>query len=48
MHSCGSYFVHVPKYIKNQQEHETIKNRYDTDLEKDPFREASKIGGEDN
>ena len=38
----------VRKYIKNQQDHETIKDRYDTDLEKDPFRGASKIGEEDN
>ena len=33
----------VRNYIKNQQEHETVKDGYDTDLTKDPFRGASNI-----
>ena len=38
----------VRKYIKNQQEHEKIKDRYDTDLNRDPFRGASNICDEDD
>jgi len=33
----------VRTYIKNQQEHETIEERYDTDIARDPFRGASNI-----
>ena len=38
----------VRKYIKNQQDHDSIEDRYDTDLENDPFRGASSIGEEDD
>lgn len=31
----------VRNYIKNQQEHETVSDRYDTVLVKDPFKGAS-------
>jgi putative transposase len=33
----------VRTYIKNQQDHETIEERYDTDIARDPFRGASNI-----
>ncbi len=38
----------VRNYIKNQQEHEKIKDSYDTDLKRDPFRGASNICDEDD
>ena len=38
----------IRKYIKNQQEHDSIKDRYDTDFGKDPFRGASNIGNEED
>ncbi len=38
----------VRNYIKKQQEHESIKDRYDSDLDKDPFRGASNIGEEED
>jgi len=38
----------VRKYIKNQQEHEKIKDSYDTDLNRDPFRGASNICDKDD
>jgi putative transposase len=37
----------VKNYIKHQQEQDSIIDRYDTDLVKDPFRGASKILKED-
>lgn len=37
----------VKNYIKNQQDQDSIMDRYDTDLVKDPFRGASKILKED-
>lgn len=37
----------VRKYIKNQQEHDSIEDRYDTDLVYDPFKGASNLGEED-
>ncbi len=37
----------VRKYIKNQQEQDSIMDRYDTDLVKDPFRGASSPTKED-
>ena len=38
----------VRQYIKNQQEQDSIVDRYDTDLVKDPFRGASSQIKEDN
>jgi putative transposase len=38
----------VRQYIKNQQEQDSIGDRYDTDLVKDPFRGASSQIKEDN
>jgi len=37
----------VKKYIKNQQDQDSIMDRYDIDLVKDPFRGASKKMKED-
>ena len=37
----------VLRYIKNQKEHDSIEDRYDTDLVYGPFRGASNIGEED-
>jgi putative transposase len=33
----------VRNYIKNQQERDSIADKYDTDLVKDPFKGASSI-----
>ena len=38
----------VRKYIKNQRNNNAIEDRYDTDLEHDPFRGASNDGKEDD
>ena len=38
----------IRKYIKNQQEYDSIKDCYDTDFGKDPFRGASNIGNEED
>ena len=38
----------VRKHIKNQQEHEKVKDSYDTDLHRDPFRGASNICDKDD
>jgi len=37
----------VCKYIKNQQEHDSIEDRYDTDLVHDLFKGTSNIGEKD-
>ncbi|MFK5953729.1 MAG: IS200/IS605 family transposase [Desulfobacterium sp.] len=33
----------IRRYIQNQQNHDAIKDRYDSDLVKDPFRGASSL-----
>lgn len=38
----------VRKYIKKQQESDSTEDRYDTDLEHDPFRGASNLGEEED
>ena len=38
----------IRKYIKNQQEYDSIKDSYDTDFGKDPFRGVSNIGNEED
>ena len=38
----------IRQYIKNQQDHDSIGDRYDTDLVKDPFRGASSILSDHN
>lgn len=38
----------IRQYIKNQQDHDSIGDRYDTDLVKDPFRGASSILSNNN
>lgn len=38
----------VRRYIKNQQEQDSVGDRYDTDLVQDPFRGASSVLGEED
>ena len=33
----------IRRYIQNQQDHEVVKDNYDSDLAKDPFKGASSL-----